>query len=217
MIEAFGAALSALSAQQQRMDALAGDTANLNTAGYGSVRTGFEDTAPAIIDTGRPLDLAIECDGWFQVAHEGTQPALTRAGIFDVDATGQMVTSSGERLVPPVQLPPGAGAGTARVESDGSVIVGGAVVAHIATVPVPGAMTPLGDGQFAPNAASGPPAPAGNAQIRQGSLESSDVDLADTAVGTLEARTSFAAAAQALHVQDEMLGALLDIRRPDGR
>ncbi len=234
MIEAFGAALSALSAQQQRMDALASDTANVNTTGYRSVRMGFEDLAPqasgvratqlgpsaqqgVLVDTGEPMDLAIEGDGWFQTAGPGAQPALTRQGVFNIDATGQMVTSSGERLVPPVQLPPGSGALTARINPDGAVIVGGVKVAQIAlvTVPAPGALTPVGGGRFAPNGASGAPAPAPNAQIRQGALESSDVDLADTAVGTIEARTSFAAAAHALHVQDEMLGALLDIRKDD--
>jgi flagellar basal-body rod protein FlgG len=232
MIEGFSAAASALSAQQQRMDALANDTANVNTAGYRSDRTAFADlVAPAQgvratqlgpstvqgaeFDTGQPLDLAIEGDGWFQVARPGgAQPALARVGIFQVDATGQMVTQSGERLVPPVQLPPGAGATSVRIAPDGSVIVGGNQVARIrlVTVPAPGQLEPIGDGLYAPNAASGPPQPASNAAIRQGAVEGSDVDLADTTVGTIEARTSFEAAAQVLHVQDEMLGALLDLR-----
>jgi flagellar basal body rod protein FlgG len=48
MIEGFGAALSALSAQTQRMDALANDTANLNTTGYRS--DGFADTSVGMIE-----------------------------------------------------------------------------------------------------------------------------------------------------------------------
>ncbi|MEA2474451.1 MAG: flagellar basal-body rod protein FlgG [Thermoleophilaceae bacterium] len=237
MIESFSAAASALAAQQQRMDALANDTANVNTAGYRSDRTNFEDLAPrargvratqqgpstvqgALQPTGQPLDLAVEGDGWFQVARPGAQPALTRAGVFQVDATGQMVTPAGERLVPPVRLPPGAGATTVRIESDGSVIVGGTRVAQIrlVTVPAPGQLQPVGDGLYAPTAASGPPqpAPAGTA-IRQGALESSNVDLVDTTTGTIEARTSFEAAAHVLRVQDEMLGALLDLRSSNNK
>jgi flagellar basal body rod protein FlgG len=50
MIEGFGAALSAHSAQTQRMDALANDTANLNTTGYRSDRIGFADTSVGMIE-----------------------------------------------------------------------------------------------------------------------------------------------------------------------
>jgi flagellar basal-body rod protein FlgG len=236
MIESFGAALSALSAQQQRMDALAGDTANVNTAGYRADRTAFSDVAPAargvaatqrgpssaqgaLLDTGQPLDLAIEGNGWFQVASPGGQPVLTRAGVFSVDAHGQIVTASGDHLVPPVQLPPGTGSAGVVVAADGTVTVAGARVAQIplVTVPAPDALQPVGGGRYAPTAGSGAPAPATGAAVRQGALESSNVDLADTAVGIVETRDSFAAAARALHVQDEMLGALLAIRDDGGR
>jgi flagellar basal-body rod protein FlgG len=233
MIESLGTAVSALQAHQQRMDALANDTANVDTAGYRTARTAYEEVAApargvratyagpstvqgATIDTGNPLDLAIEGDGWFEVAAQGAQPALTRAGVFQVDGSGQIVTSSGERLVPPVQLPPGAGASAVRIEQDGAVIVGGAQVAQIqlVTVAAPGALQPIGGGRYAPTAASGAPtAAATQATIRQGALESSNVDIADTTVGTIETRASFAAAARVLHVQDEMLGALLELRR----
>jgi flagellar basal-body rod protein FlgG len=236
MIEGFGAALSALSAQQQRMDALANDTANVNTAGYRGDRIGFSEVAPpargvaatqrgpssaqgALADTGQPLDLAIEGDGWFQVASPGGQPVLTRAGVFTVDARGQIVTSSGDHLVPPVQLPPGTGSAGVVVGADGKVTVAGAQVARIPlfTVPAPDALQPVGGGSYAPTPGSGAPTPASSATIRQGALESSNVDLADMAVGIIETRHSFAAAARALHVQDEMLGALLAIRDDGGR
>jgi flagellar basal-body rod protein FlgG len=235
MIEGFGAALSALSAQQQRMDALAGDTANVNTAGYRAERTSFSEVAPpargvvatqrgpsgaqgALAETGQPLDLAIEGDGWFQVAGPSGQPVLTRAGVFDVDARGQIVTSSGDQLVPPVQLPPGAGASGVAVGPDGTVTVAGARIAQIPlfSVPAPDALQPVGGGRYAPTAGSGAATPATGAVVRQGALESSNVDLGDTAVGLIETRDSFAAAAKALHVQDEMLAALLAIR-DDGK
>jgi flagellar basal-body rod protein FlgG len=236
MIEGFGAALSALSAQQQRMDALANDTANVNTAGYRADRTGFSEVAPpargvtavqrgpssaqgALVDTGQPLDLAIEGDGWFQVAGPGGQPVLTRAGVFTVDARGQIVTSSGDHLVPPVQLPPGTGSAGVVVGADGRVTVAGAQVAQIPllTVRAPEALQPVGGGRYAPTPGSGAPIPASGAAIRQGAVETSNVDLSDTAVGLVETRDSFAAAAKALHVQDQMLAALLEIPDHDGR
>ena len=80
MIQGLGAALSALTAQGQRMDALANDTANVNTVGYRAARTAMAERAAgvvavdlgrssvqgALMETGEPLDLAIEGDGWFQ-------------------------------------------------------------------------------------------------------------------------------------------------------
>lgn len=245
MIEGFGAALSALSAQQQRMDALANDTANVNTAGYRSDRVGFTDliqgsaassggtTAPqaasgvaaislgpssaqgALVDTGNPLDLAIEGDGFFQVAGPSGQPALTRQGAFHVNATGEIVSDSGAPLLPPVRLPAGSDGSAIHISADGTVTVSGVRAARIqvVTVAAPDALQPAGDGTYAPTSASGPPtaAPA-TAVVRQGALESSNVDLADTSLGTVQARISYAAAVKVLHVQDEMLGALLDMR-----
>jgi flagellar basal-body rod protein FlgG len=139
--------------------------------------------------------------------------------VFTVDARGQIVTSSGDHLVPPVQLPPGTGSAGVVVGADGNVTVAGAQVARIPlfTVPAPDALQPVGGGSYAPTPGSGAPTPASSATIRQGALESSNVDLADMAVGIIETRHSFAAAARALHVQDEMLGALLAIRDDGGR
>jgi flagellar hook protein FlgE len=86
-----------------------------------------------------------------------------------------------------VQLPAGTDASSVRVTADGSVIVGGVQVAQIPMV--------------------------GRGVIRQGSLEASNVDLADTTVGQIEVRTSYAAAVKALQVQDEMWASLMELRR----
>src|SRR3954469_19205662 len=108
MIQGISAALSALTAGQQRMDALAYDTANVNTTGYRAA--GRESLQGPIYDTGEPLDLAIEGNGAFQLAGGRT----TRDGSFQLDASAQIVTSSGASLLPPVQLPPGTDAPAPR-------------------------------------------------------------------------------------------------------
>jgi flagellar basal-body rod protein FlgG len=180
MIQGIGAALSALSAGQQRMDALANDTANVNTTGYRAA--GRESQQGPVYDTGQPLDLAIEGDGAFQLAGGRT----TRDGSFQLDASAQIVTSSGASLLPPVQLPPGTDASAVHITPDGSVIVGGAQVGQIQLV--------------------------GRGLLRQGALEDSNVDLASTTVDQITTRTSYAAAVKALHVQDEMWASLMDLR-----
>jgi flagellar basal-body rod protein FlgG len=181
MIQGISAALSALSAGQQRMDALANDTANVNTTGYRA--SGRPSAQGALIETGQPLDLAIEGDGAFQLAGGRT----TRDGAFQLDASAQIVTSSGQSLSPPVRLPPGADASSVRISPDGSVFVGGAQVGQIQLV--------------------------GRGVLHQGALEESNVDLADTTVGQITTRTSYAAAVDALHVQDEMWASLMELRR----
>ena len=190
MISGIGVSLGALATQQRRMDALADDAANVNTAGYrarGGASRPESDAQGALVETGQPLDLAIEGDGWFAVTSGAAQPALTRAGVFEVDGNGQIVTRSGERLVPPVQLPPGADASSVVIAPDGAVTVGGSKVGQIQLT-------------------------GGSGKIRQGALESSNVDIADTTVGEIETSTSYAAALQALHVQDDMWASLLDLR-----
>ena len=79
------------------------------------------------------------------------------------------------------------------------------------TVPAPAALVPIGDGLLAPGAASAAVQPATGMTIAQGALESSNVDLADASVESIEARTSSAAAAAAFRAQDAMLAALLGL------
>ena len=181
MIQAIGAALTGLSAGQQRMDALANDTANVSTTAYKAA--GREDTQGVLIHTGQPLDLAIDGPGAFQLAG-GRQ---TRDGSFQLDASAQIVDSSGRSLAPPVQLPPGTDASAVTITPDGSVIVGGVQVGQVSMV--------------------------GSGAVRQGTLESSNADFADTTVGQITTRTSYAAAVAALHVQDEMWASLMELRR----
>src|SRR3954469_8141810 len=100
MIQAIGSALAGLSAAQGRMDALANDTANVDTTGY---KAAGRPAQGALTDTARAVDLATEGDGEFQLAGG----ARTGEGSFQLDASAQIVSSSGQALAPPVQLPAG--------------------------------------------------------------------------------------------------------------
>ena len=228
MIDGLGAASSGLSAQSRRMDALANDVANVNTAGYAPERTGFEDVLGggvgntdlgpdfqqgALEETGRPLDLAVEGDGFFQVTRAGGQLALVRAGAFSVDASGQVVTATGERIYPPISIPAGAGPESLAVDPSGVATVNGQQIGQvqIVTVPARGGLIRNGDGTYSATAASGAPVPAAGARVRQGALEASGTDLAEASVETIATRTAFTASAGSLHAYDEMLGALIEL------
>ncbi|MEA2427468.1 MAG: flagellar basal-body rod protein FlgG [Thermoleophilaceae bacterium] len=238
MIDGIGAARSGLSAQGQRMDALANDIANVNTAGYAPERTGFQelvnagtpagvsttDLGPdfqqgALQQTGQPLDMGIEGDGFFQVTRQGGQLALVRSGAFSVDASGQVVTATGERLYPPLTLPAGTGPEGLAVAPSGLVTVNGQPIGQvqIVTVPARGGLIRNGDGSYSATTASGAPVPATGAKVRQGTLEESGTDLVDATVGTIATRTAFTASVGSLHAYDEMLGALIELASREDR
>ena len=124
MLEGLNSAAAGMAAQQQRLDAVAGDLANANTTGYKHRRVGFRDLVyeqagrpaadgvrtghgAAAVDAGksfgqgalqrtdRPLDVAIQGAGFLRVRlADGTQ-ALTRDGNLQIDGRGRLATSTG--------------------------------------------------------------------------------------------------------------------------
>ena len=233
MLEGLYTAAAGMAAQQQRMDALSNDVANVNTSGYKRVRLGFRDLIyqqdgtggprtgsgaaavqlgrsfdeGSLQQTGNPLDVAIEGEGYFQVRRQSGQVALTRAGSFQVDQRGALVTANGDRLVPPITVPRGVDPKSISIASDGTVSAGNRRLGRIqiVTVPSPTGLTPVGDGYFATSAASGGIRRAPAARLQQSALESSDVQLADVMTDMLDAQRSYSMASKAIHMQDQMM------------
>jgi flagellar basal-body rod protein FlgF len=111
--------------------------------------------------TGAPLDLALEGDGFF-VVQTARGERYTRAGSFALNADGQLVTQPGE----------------IGVGEDGTVSVSGRAVERLRIVRFnspSAALTKEGDSLFAANG-SERPTEANNARVLQGSLESSNVN-----------------------------------------
>jgi flagellar basal-body rod protein FlgG len=234
MLEGLYTAAAGMAAQQQRMDALSNDVANVNTAGYKRVRVGFRDliyqrTGPTGVSTGagaaavqlgrgyaqgslqktdQPFDLAIIGDGYFQVRRANTgQTALTRNGSFQVNATGQLVTAEGDALVPPISLPRGVDVSKVTIGADGAVTAAGRRIGQIqlVTVPAPTGLAAAGNGYYTATAASGGVRRTTTATLQQGVLESSNVDLADAMVDMMDAQRSYSMASKAIHMQDQMM------------
>jgi flagellar basal-body rod protein FlgG len=174
--------------------------------------------------TSRPTDLAILGDeGFFQVRLGDGSLAYTRDGGFSIDGSGQLVTSSGDLVDPPVQIP--AGATFSHVTEDGQVMAtpaGGAAPRtvgriELARFPNPQGLELMGGNLFAATAASGVaetgrPGADGLPAIGGGVLEGSNVDLAEQTTTMIEAQRAYAMNLRSIQTIDEMIGQAIQLR-----
>ncbi len=134
MLRSMFSAISGLRAHQTKLDVTGNNIANVNTVGYKSSQTVFEDTLSQVMrngsapadgtggtnpaqvglgvkvagittnfgqgstqNTGRATDFMISGDGFF-VTRAGNENLYTRAGSFDYDGAGNLVTPDGGQL-----------------------------------------------------------------------------------------------------------------------
>jgi flagellar basal-body rod protein FlgF len=140
-------------------------------------------TQGSMQQTGAPLDLGIEGKGFFQVQ---TQAGIryTRDGRFGSDAQGQLIDAQGDAVLDaggsPISL--NAQGGSPQIGLDGTVtqsIPGQpqpAVIGKVGVVTFDslGGLTKSGDGLYQ-NTTNAQATPASSAIVRQGMLESSNV------------------------------------------
>lgn len=162
------------------------------------------DTRPGTLrETGEPLDVAIQGDGYFVVSTAQGE-LLTRRGDFHLDSTGTLCAFSGDPVLGTegiIRIK----AGTPQIASDGTIVVAGQTVGHleIAQPAQESALQPMADGLFA---APGGQAPAGAAaQVRQGFLETSNVSPVNQMVALLQTTHHFEAGQRFVRAYDEML------------
>ena len=58
-----------------------------------------------LTSTGNNLDLALTGNGWFQIEGADGETLYTRAGAFNTNATGQLVTVDGYTVIPAITVP----------------------------------------------------------------------------------------------------------------
>jgi flagellar basal-body rod protein FlgF/flagellar basal-body rod protein FlgG len=141
--------------------------------------TRLDTTAGNLSATGNPLDLAIEGSGYFAIQTEGGT-RYTRNGSFQMSSTGQLVTAAGDAVLSDparganatIRIP----AGPVTIAPDGTISVNGAVAGKIELVEfAPG--TPLvSEGGTLLAAPEGSAVAAQQSMLKQGSLESSNVN-----------------------------------------
>ena len=155
---------------------------------------GWDNTSGSLEATGRDLDVAVKGAGWLAVQASDGSEAYTRAGDLRVDPTGVLTTASGLPVLGdsgPVTIPPSS---SVTIGGDGtvSVVPRGQQVKTISTVGriklVNPAATDLErgtDGLFRLRAGGAAPSDA-SVQLVSGTLEGSNVNIAETMTNMIE-------------------------------
>jgi flagellar basal-body rod protein FlgG len=167
--------------------------------------------------TGNPLDMTIQGQGFFQVLLPDGQTAYTRAGSFHLDAQGNLVTQDGNPVQPAVTIPSGATSVTVGNDGTISVTLSGQTAAQqvgslqLALFNNPGGLNSVGSNLFLATTASGDPligTPGGSeglGSIVQGMLEQSNVSVVDEFVQMIVAQRSYEANSRVVSSADQML------------
>lgn len=199
--------LSLATAMRRQLDVTANNIANANTAGFKSERVVFEtflhrdigregEETSFVIDTGsyldeaqgslqqtgNPLDVALSGTGWMSYETAEGQIAYGRDGQLMLDGQGNLVTSSGARVLDagggPIALPPDLG-GEVTISRDGTIAAQGiGVIARIGVFDLGDlqSFTRIGGGMFIPPQGAALDAiPAIGTAVVQGAVEGSNV------------------------------------------
>jgi flagellar hook protein FlgE len=187
--------------------------------------------------TGRASDVAINGDGFFQVQANG-DTFYSRAGAFSWDASGQLTTTTGLLVLgtpadgsgpgnPLVLEDPADGAAvtdptigqdgsiTAR-RADGTAVVIGTI--DLASFVNPNGLERVGDGLFRDTVNSGDPelgrpGDGIRGSLQAGTLEMSNVDLAQEFTNLIIAQRGFQANSRTITASDEILQDLVNMKR----
>lgn len=219
MNSGYYAACAGLRAQTQALEVVASNLANLSTSGYrgqqpifrsllagATARNGdplsraindFNVLSDARVDrsagnlqpTGNPLDLAIEGSGFF-VVQTKNGIRYTRDGNLQISAQGQLTTSAGDPVLGAqgaITVP----TGPLSISADGTLSVNGAVADQIRMVEfAPDAsLVPEGTSYYS-TAGAAPPAASGS-YMRQGMIESSNVNAVSATVSLIGVQRRF--------------------------
>lgn len=169
-----------------------------------------------VIQTDNPLDLMVNGRGFFQVLMPDGNVAYTRDGAFQLNAEGRVVNANGYELASSITIPEGVSSIT--VGSDGIVSVtvpGETAPSQVGSIELadflnaPG-LKPIGGNLYLETASSGAPqtnTPGSNGagMLMQGSLESSNVNVAESLVGLIEAQRAYEINSKAISVINEMM------------
>src|SRR3954447_9000839 len=166
--------------------------------------------------TDNNLDLAIQGKGFFQVRRPAGDLAYTRAGLFQLDRNGNMVTAEGDPIEPQITIPANAQAVTISQDGTVSYTMPGQNQAQragqiqLANFQNPAGLNSLGNSLFQPTDASGDPqvgnpgGAEGLGTVMQGYSEQSNVNVVEEFVNLIQSQRAYEANSRVVKAADEM-------------
>lgn len=175
-----------------------------------------------IQNTDSPLDMVIEGDGFFGVQMPDGNIAYTRDGSFKQDSNGNVVTSDGYQLEPPINIPEDAtevsitSDGTVNVNVDGENQQIGQV--QLYRFSNPAGLSSEGRNLFTDTVASGQamegaPGEGGFGTVTQGFLEMSNVKVVEEMTNMIAAQRAYETNSKSIQASDEMLQTANQLKR----
>jgi flagellar basal-body rod protein FlgG len=168
--------------------------------------------------TSRPLDLAIEGEGYFEVQLPNGNTAYTRDGSLQVSDQGVLVSNQGYAIQPPIKVPKEATSITVSesgvVTANGMPGVAGGSAQELGRIELarfanPSGLESMGQNLFSETSASGEaikgmPTEDGNGRIAQGYLESSNVEIVTEMVDMISAQRAYEINSKAVKNSEDM-------------
>jgi flagellar basal-body rod protein FlgF len=217
-------AMSGAKATMQRQETLANNLANVSTTGFraelaafravpvegsgASTRVfalestpGYDSSPGQVAATGRNLDVAMKGSAWLAVQGLDGTEAYTRFGALDLNAEGNLITTSGLTVLGdggPIQVPPQT---TPSIAADGTVSATDSrgrstAIGKLKLVTPETPLTRGTDGLF--RGADGDLSADATARVQDGALEGSNVSAVETMIGMIAAARQFEAQMKSL-------------------
>ena len=166
--------------------------------------------------TENTLDLAINGNGYFQVTLPSGETAYTRAGSFQLDSQGTIVTADGFQVTPGITVPDNTiditvnSSGEVLATIDGQVAQSNLGQIQLANFSNQAGLLAIGDNLYlessaSGNATTGNPDSTGFGSIQQGFLETSNVNVVEEITNLITAQRAYEMNSKVIETSDEMM------------
>lgn len=213
----------------RRPGSTSNDTGNIVPTGV-QIGTGVKPAAVYRINsqgnittTDNPLDLAVSGKGYLQVQLPDGTTAYTRDGSLQLNAEGVIVNADGYPVLPQITVPANAlditinTSGEVLVKQSGSTTPSNVGQIQLANFINPAGLEAIGYNLLKETPASGTPttgnpSSTGFGDIRQGSIENSNVNVVSEVTDLIAAQRAYEMNSRVIKAADDMMNAINQLR-----
>jgi flagellar basal-body rod protein FlgG len=181
--------------------------------GVGTEAALLDQSQGALKNTGNPMDVAIEGDGYFTVRKPNGLPDITRDGGFGLDPNKRLITHNGDLVIgqngQPIQFIDGL-AEQIRFQPDGTITEAGQQIGKLALVqgkPSSAGLAPSLQ-RYITTVENGGAIRA--PQVRQGFLEEANVSIVKEMVALLGSQKNYDVGQKLIQASDKMLDKVIN-------